>query len=89
MKCDFCSSPRPAWTEPSYDADTQVVHGRSVDPWASCQDCHVLIAEGDRLALARHAVRHLGLPGSLGLVVIMHDAFWRNRTGEPARLISP
>ena len=66
--CDFCSEGAPVWTYPARDVGLgsivygpTVLHPVSLGAWAACPACGELIEAGDWPALARRAVRSLGL----------------------------
>ena len=94
--CDFCSTPGPAWRYPArnfvgYEACGIV--GESVGEWAACEECHRLIAAGDRAGLTeRSVVSFIAFHRELETircelaseVAKLHHRFFENRTGEPS-----
>ncbi len=90
MICDFCSWPGPAWRYPA-DSFTDVAGSRSVEDWLACEACHLLIAAGNRDALARRSLISPGLQMAVGVLGRaealrycrdLHDRFWLARRGE-------
>lgn len=97
--CDFCGSAEVAYIYPARDAPlgTDPITGRvqmSAGAWTACEDCHRLIASGDRDGLARRCARLIGQSTGLALnrqerrslaaeIRRGHEQFWRNRTGDP------
>lgn len=93
-KCDFCSSPTPSWRYPA-ESFHDLFGSRSVEDWLACEECHALIAAGDRIGLARRslsapgvqmAVGFLGRALALDYCRDLHDRFWRARRGAPYRI---
>jgi hypothetical protein len=97
--CDFCASGAPAWRYPAADVglgtivvDDRVLRPISLGAWRACEECSALIEAGDWPALARHALRSLGLDlsqtgpgvrvGLLAEIRCAHEAFRRARSGR-------
>jgi hypothetical protein len=53
--CDFCSAPDPPYLERS--PTFEVIGGVSEGDWASCEECHQLIAVRDWPALEKRGVK--------------------------------
>ena len=89
MICDFCSSESPAWRYPA----TSFLDARgsqSVSDWIACEECHALIAAGNRDGLAARALP-VASPYGLEPALARRYArdlparFWRARRVPPDR----
>jgi hypothetical protein len=95
--CDFCSSEAPVWRYPAGSFKDQ--HGSmSVSDWLACEECHRLIEDGDREALAGRVILTPTVKAGLAAGIMdetfakdyargLHDGFFEHRRG-PARRIS-
>lgn len=102
LECDFCSSPDVQWSYPARDHVSHLGREYGLDfqlgstgGWTACPACHALIERGDRRRLATRSLRRLirKEPGvaahkaeMLAALRQIHDDFWQNREGPPARV---
>jgi hypothetical protein len=74
------------------DADGLIAAIGSDEWWAACDACHALIERGDKDEVARRAIRTSEREGALSRdpkmrgvvihgIVMIHSAFYENRTG--------
>ena len=94
--CDFCSAPNPGWKYPARSFigyEDCGIAGQSVGDWAACEECHLLIAAGNRAGLTeRSAETLIALRSELDEIrkeltaelAVLHERFFKNRTGEPS-----
>lgn len=92
--CDFCGAQRPAWRYPArsfFDA----LGFKSLGDWLACQECHILIAAGEREKLTERSLKHQvppripnGKAWSRLYVNHLHDLFVQHRVGPPRRIAS-
>ena len=94
--CDFCSAPDPTWKYPARSFigyEDCGIAGESVGDWAACEECHLLIAAGNRAGLTeRSAETLIALRSELAEIrkeltaelAVLHERFFKNRTGEPS-----
>jgi len=85
-KCDFCSSPAPAWNYPA-ESFKDPLGSQSIGDWLACEECHALIEAGNYEGLARRALAALGhadhLEWSMAYCRDLYRMFRENRTGPP------
>lgn len=98
-RCDFCSNFNPSWTYPAGDFIIASDGVGSKGAWAACDDCHAMIADEDRDALAAWSlktfIRKNGkLPSGAKPLIAqrireLHDQFWQERRGTPYKNGTP
>ncbi len=94
--CDFCSSRDIRWAYPALNVDVDGSIVGSVEAWAACDKCHILIETGDWEELGhrsydtnvlRPLMEQLHLEaGLLETTLLIHKAFQTARLGPAIKL---
>lgn len=105
LVCDFCMKPHPTWDFPAapFHAWTEVLPEvtndmASINEWAACDDCRLLVEADEYEALAERSYLHqmMHMPDMLNIpkVIVMHsirdlhEKFRAARTGPPQKIPS-
>lgn len=93
LVCDICSKPNPTWSYPTknFVIDAGPVDLGSFGGWAACDNCHDAIEKNGMAGSVAATIKSMEEtgeyhPAMAGLIVQLHDKFFKNRTGPPERI---